>query len=292
MSAVRAASYRDLLPAIPFVTDHVPSGALSLAAKAAPKRKAPQLARKINPQSKGSEFGQVRREDEAHRVRFIADYILLRGVVSYQRHVFHQDGGGPLVVRHRSQGIDFDYEELRVTADLGKFRLGGVFFGAEESGAEVFGEWSIADRTYLGTGLSAVTMRTHNERYRKDQQDYDSREAKWNNFALSTYLLHSQSHYELMARAGLSRKRFTRQETASLKPAGEDRVHRDFRSGFGKARVSAILPLSSSLELLLSYSYYYERMYEGFQVEGPARSAVDGVIENHYIDLLHIRYTH
>lgn len=304
MSAVRAASYRDLLPPIPFATERPSAKALSLAAKTTPKpskqepsatepsASEPRAKSKINSSTESSAFGKVRTDDEGRKVHFIADYILLRGLATYQRHVFRQDGSGPLVVRHRSQGIDFDYEELRVTADLGQVRLGGVFFGAEESGAEVFGEWPIADRTYLGTGFSAVTMRTHNERYRRDQDDSESREAKWNNYALSGYLLHSRSHYELKARAGLSRKRFTRHETASLKPAGGDHFHRDFRSGFGKLRASVILPVSASLNLLLSYSYYYERMYEGTQIEGPVKSAVDGVIENHYFDLLHIRYTH
>lgn len=317
LSAVRALSYSELLPRIPFANahrlpavhhDHAP---LTFAAKSAPavlsdqdnshgntlgsdEPTASDGPRKIGQSGadQKSQFGKVREESSPPKVRFIADYILLRGLVTYQRHAFHQKGSGSLVVRHRSQGIDFDYEEFRVTADLGAVRFGGVFYGAEESGAKVFGEWPIADRTYIGTGFSAVTMRTHNERYRQDSGDQESREDKWNNYALSAYLLRSRDHYELMAGTGLSRKRYTRQERASLKPAGDDNFHRDFRSGFGELRASAVMPLSASLDLLLSYSYYYERMYEGVQIEGSVGSAVDGVIENHYFDVLHIRYTH
>lgn len=313
LSAVRASSYSELLPRIPFASRLPAAGddqaPLTLAAKSAPtpvsaqdggttigrdQPAASDRPRKIGQSDAEhkSQFGKVREESSPRKVRFIADYILLRGLVTYQRHAFHHKGSGSLVVRHRSQGIDFDYEEFRVTADLGAVRFGGVFYGAEESGAKVFGEWPIADRTYIGTGFAAVTTRTHNERYRQDSGDQDSLEDKWNNYALSAYLLRSRDNYELMAGAGLSRKRYTRHERASLKPAGDDNLHRDFRSGFGELRASAVMPLSASLDLLMSYSYYYERMYEGVQIEGSVGAAVDGVIENHYFDVLHIRYTH
>lgn len=310
LTTALAASYRELLPRIPFADSDqlramkTQDDSVRFAAKSAPQTRGQDdrgrfpasegAARKIDPAQRGeaSRFGKVRTDPVSGKVLFSADYILLRGVVSYQRHVFHQGAPGELVVRHRSQGIDFDYEEFRVTADLGAVRIGGEFYGAEESGAKLFGEWLVAKGCYVGTGFSAVTKRTHQERYRREAHEYDSNEDKWNTYSLSAYLLHTGHYFEAQAAAGLSRKRFTRHGTHSLGPAADDDFHRDFRSGFGEVRASAVLPLTENFQLLLSYSYYYERMYQGVQLEGPVKSAVDGSIENHYLDLLHIRYRH
>lgn len=232
-----------------------------------------------------SQFGKVR------RVSFIADYILLRGMVSYQRHTFRQDDVQPVIAKHKSTGIDFDYEEFRVTADLGTFRFGGTFYGAEESGAKIYGDWPVAEGTYLGSGIAVMTRKTHSEKYRKDTQEREAKDDDWNNYALSGYVLHTRPYYELMAEAGLNRKKYDQKESASLRPAGNGHFFQEFRSGFMELRASAILPISSSLDLLWSYTYYRERMYKGRQVVSSVSSAVDGNIENHYFDLLHLRYT-
>lgn len=303
-AAAAGVSYSALLPPLAFTADHG-QGGLALRAKpllaqsretaaalAEPKAHSEKgdsspsrQARKIE-KGEGSQFGKVK------RVRFIADYILLRATTTYQHFAYRQDGVQPLFAKHKSSGIDFDYEEFRVTADLGNFRFGGTFYGAEESGAKVFGEWPIAEGTYLGTGLAVVTRKTHSERYRKDTEQRESRDDNWNNYALSGYMLHLRPFYELQAELGLNRKKYEQKEQATLRPAGGDRFFQEYRGGFMELKASAILPLSPAIDLLWSYTYYRERMYKGRQVEGTVSSAVDGNIENHYVDLLHIRYTH
>lgn len=269
------------------------------------KRYASNRLRKVSPSS-GSQFGKVR------RVTFIADYVLLRAVNTYQRHVFRQNDALPIVAKHKSGGIDFDYEELRVSADLGGVRFGGTFYGAEESGAKLFGEWLVSHSLYLGCGLAAVTSHTHFERYRKDSADSgpedddaspgetptggqsldQSDREKWNTYALSSYAVYRRPFYELKGELGLSRKRHTRQKRDSLRAAGIDNFHRDFRSGFAELSASVIVPITPSLDAVWSYTYYRERMYKGVQIEGTVESAVDGQIENHYFDVLQLRYTH
>lgn len=238
--------------------------------------------------NQASQFGKVR------KTKIIVDYVVLRAATSFQHHAYRQDDEEAIHSKHRSEGIDFDYEEFQITADLEDFRLGGTVYGAQGSGAQVFGEWPVAQGSYLGLGLAGITSRTHQERYQAGETLSESNRQKWNTYALSSYLLQTARHYEFSGGLGLSRKRRTFKESSvqAAKTTVAEDLHLDFRSWFVEARASLVVPINSSIDLLWSYSYYKERMYKGTKLKNSVKSAVDGTIENHYFDLLHLRFSH
>lgn len=247
----------------------------------------PKTPRRIGS-NQASQFGKVR------KTKFIADYVVLRAATSFQHHAYRQDDEDAIHSKHKSEGIDFEYEEFRLTADLEDFRLGGTVYGAKGSGAKVFGEWPVSEDSYLGLGFAGITSRTHQESYQAGELQGENSRQKWNTYALSSYLLKTARHYELSGGLGLSRKRHTHKESfvqAAKTTVAKD-LHLDFRSWFVEARASIIVPVNSSIDLLWSYSYYKERMYKGLRLKNSEKSAVDGTIENHYFDLLHVRFSH
>lgn len=253
-----------------------------------------QNANKIKPDSnelKDSKFGQIEKPE------LIIDYILLRGVSSQERYSYYPNSGAKkAVVRRNFGGLDNNFKELKLTADRKDFRLGGTIIGMEESGAKLFIDKPIMNELYIGSTLAVLSSRQKNEEYQltDDETFKSTRIEKWNNHYFGIYGLYLKDNYEASFETGLLAKRRSVSYKEDFKSNAFDSesktsFHQDFKGGYFELKLSYKIPISRRMTILFSYAYYKEEVHKGKQSEDDLNANMNGYLEHHNFDLVHLR---